>query len=606
MQALKALIARPEIAQRTADAKAVQLLWDVCNIPDFRGISRGEHADLLGKIFEFLHETHRVPDDWLARQVKRIDRTEGDIDALSKRLAYIRTWTYVSQRTGWVDDESHWRGATRAVEDRLSDALHAGLTQRFVDRRTSVLLRRLKQRESLVAEVNDQGEVSVEGQVLGRIEGFRFRMDPSATADEVKTLQSAAMTALRPEFHLRADRMYNAPDTEFDLTEQGGLMWGEMAVGKLVKGSEPLKPVAEAFVDDDAGAEVVQKVQRRLQHFIDRRVAAQFEPLLAMSRDEGVTGLARGVAFRLLENFGIVQRAEIADDIKALDQDARGLLRKHGVRFGQFTIFLPLLLKPAPTRLRVVLWGLVKDLDTFPDSPPPGLVTVPVVEGAPEGHATMTGYREAGTRAIRVDMLERLADMLRTENSRAGFEANPDMLSISGLTLEQFADLMGGLGYKGEKSERPKVKPAPAAPKADDTAVVDSPAEAPVAAEEAPAERAAAGDASEAASEALAGKTDAAPAEMEVYYTFTWAPKGRGNSRARRTEGEDVKRSDGPKGRRGGGKSAPGKHRGQGKGGNRPARDDKPKTYSARPDKPEKKVDPDNPFAVLAALKDKS
>lgn len=635
VQVLKTLMARPEIAQRLGDARAVKLLWDVCNIPDFRGISHGEHAELLGKIFEFLHETHRVPDDWLARQVKRIDRPEGDIDTLSKRLAYIRTWTYVAQRTGWVDDESHWRGATRAVEDRLSDALHNALTLRFVDRRTSVLLRRLKQRESLVAEVNETGEVSVEGQVLGRIEGFRFRMDETATADEAKTLQSAAMAALRPEFHLRADRMYNAPDTEFDLTEQGGLMWGDMAVGKLVKGAEALKPVAEAFVDADAGAEVVQKVQRRLQHFIDRRIAAQYEPLLAMSRDEAVTGLARGVAFQLLEGFGIVPRTEIADDIKALDQEARGLLRKHGVRFGQYTIFLPLLLKPAPTRLRVVLWGLSQDFDTFPDSPPPGLVTIPSVEGAPAGHATMIGYREAGTRAIRVDMLERLADMLRGENSRAGFEANPDMLSISGLTLEQFSDLMGGLGYKGERAERPKVKAVPAeAPKeaaAPETsaapegthevepAATEAPetmdedlvnlvhAEVPTGLEEAESPEAPV----EAAPEAPAEETPATdtPVEMEVYYTFTWAPRGRGNARPRRPEGEQAKGGERSGGKRPAGKSAPGKHRGQGKGGNRPAsagkRDDKPKTYSARPEK-SSKIDPDNPFAILAALKDKS
>ncbi|ABD56228.1 helicase-related protein [Jannaschia sp. CCS1] len=640
VQALKALIARPEVAARLGDARAVKLLWDVCNIPDFRGISHAEHADLLGRIFEFLHEHRRVPDDWLARQVKRIDRPEGDIDTLSKRLAYIRTWTYVAQRTGWVDDESHWRGATRAVEDRLSDALHQALTLRFVDRRTSVLLRRLKQRESLVAEVNENGEVSVEGQVLGRIEGFRFRMDESATADEAKTLQSAAMAALRPEFHLRADRMYNAPDTEFDLTEQGGLMWGDMAVGKLVKGPEALKPLAEAFVDADAGAEVVQKVQRRLQHFIDRRIAAQFEPLLAMSRDEAVTGLARGVAFQLLEGFGIVPRGEIADDIKALDQDARGLLRKHGVRFGQYTIFLPLLLKPAPTRLRLVLWGLAQDFDTFPDSPPPGLVTIPTEEGAPAGHATMAGYREAGTRAIRVDMLERLADMLRGENSRSGFEASPDMLSISGLTLEQFADLMGGLGYKGEKAERPKVKAAKVAEaaKAEEEAKPEEAAPAEEAsAEEAPAEGALAEPApAEGASEAPAPEAPAevtpeadaeappseppapeGPAEMEVYYTFTWAPRGRGSARPRRqdgaqggarADGEHGKRSD-KGGRRPSGKGAPGKHRGQGKGGNRPQtsdkRDTKPKTYSSRPET-SKKVDPDNPFAVLAALKDKS
>ncbi len=614
VQALKALVARPEIAARLGDARAVRLLWDVCNIPDFRGISHTEHADLLGRIFEFLHETRRVPDDWLARQVKRIDRVQGDIDTLSKRLAYIRTWTYVAQRKGWVDDESHWRGATRAVEDRLSDALHTALTQRFVDRRTSVLLRRLKQRESLVAEVNDQGEVTVEGQVLGRIEGFRFRMDETASPDEAKTLQQAAMAVLRPEFHLRADRMYNAPDTEFDLTEQGGLMWGDQALGKLARGDDPMKPVAEAFVDEEAaGSEVVQKVQRRLQHFIDRRIAAQFEPLLAMSRDEAITGLSRGVAFRLLENFGIVPRGEIADDIKSLDQDARALLRKHGVRFGQYTIFLPLLLKPAPTRLRLVLWGLWQGLDDFPDSPPPGLVTIPTIESAPDGHATMAGYRISGARSIRIDMLERLADLLRGEDSRGGFEANPDMLSISGLTLEQFADLMGGLGYKAEPGERVKVKAAPESKKADATPTEQASTEAPAEAADAPEEAQSAEDgAAEAPAEAptedvAAEETllEVAP-EMETFYTFTWAPRGRGTQRPRRAEGGQGKgREDGGQRRDGPPKGKRGKPQGNPKGGKRPPRDDKPKTYSSKPER-SGKVDPDNPFAVLAALKDKS
>jgi ATP-dependent RNA helicase SUPV3L1/SUV3 len=636
LAALKTISTRPDVAQRLHSAKDVRLLWDVCRIPDFRGISPGEHAELLGRIFDFLHDLGRVPDDWMARQVKRIDRSDGDIDTLSKRLAYIRTWTYVAQRSGWLDDETHWREATRAVEDRLSDALHGALTQRFVDRRTSVLLRRLKQKESLVAEVNDKGEVTVEGQVLGRIEGFRFRQDATTSPDEAKTLGQAAMAALRPEFHLRADRFYNAPDPEFDLTEQGGLMWGDQAVGKLVAGPEPLKPVAEAFVDEEAGPEVIQKVQRRLQHFIDRKIAAAFEPLLAMSRDETISGLARGVAFRMLENFGIVPRAEIADDIKALDQDSRGMLRKHGVRFGQFTIFMPLLLKPAPTRLRLVLWGLSKGLDVFPESPPPGLVTIPHETDMPEGYYAMSGYRPAASRAIRIDMLERLADMLRGQDTRGGFEATADMLSITGLTLEQFADLMGGLGYKGERGERVKVKAAPApepaattAPEqideslaasvptgleAADTIDPSSPTEVPG---DQPAEAPAEAPASvpdDTPSEAPPatpdevpqdGAVEAAP-EMEVFYTFTWAPKrrqGGGGDRGRRTEGGKQANSKSDGGRPRGKKGQGGKPRGK---GGKPPRDDTPKTYSARPEKKDR-IDPDNPFAqALAGLKGKS
>ena len=590
LAALKALSQDASVMARASDVASVRLLWDVCQIPDFRGISRGEHAGLLLAIFEYLHQSGRVPDEYMHRQITRIDRVDGDIDTLSKRLAYIRTWTYVAQRKGWTDDETHWREATRAVEDRLSDALHGALTQRFVDRRTSVLARRLKQKESLVAEVSDTGDVSVEGEFVGRIEGFRFRMDKTGTPDEAKTLRQACAQALAPQFHLRADRFYNAPDTEMDFTEQGGLMWGTAAVGKLVSGSDPLKPVAEAFVDEEAGPDVAAKVQRRLQHFIDRKVAAGFEPLLALKNDEALTGLAKGFAFRMVENFGIIPRGEVAEEVKALDQEARGALRKHGIRFGQFTIFQQLLLKPAPTRLRLVLWGLSKGLQEFPESPPPGVVTVTAAKGVPPGYFAMAGYRAAGERAIRIDMLERLADMLRDKDSRGGFEANPDMLSITGMTLEQFANLMEGLGYKAERGEREKVKPEPSVVPVDAVVDAETPAEAqevaPVetqdAASDAPAEEAAAPEVA-AVVEAEAGEGP----EMEVFYTFTWA--GRGQKRGQQGGGQ--RRENGE---RKGGKP---KGRGPKKGGGERS---KPQTFEARPKK-EKQIDPDNPFAAALA-----
>ncbi|CUH48094.1 helicase-related protein [Ruegeria atlantica] len=606
LNALKSLSQDAEVIARASDGPSVRLLWDVCRIPDFRGISHAEHASLLEVIYGHLHERGAIPDEFMARQIRRIDKTDGDIDALSKRLAYIRTWTYVAQRNGWVRDESHWRAETRIVEDRLSDALHDRLTQRFVDRRTSVLLRRLKQKEALLAEVNDKGEVTVEGEFVGRLEGFRFTPDKSAQGTEAKALKSASLQALAPQFHLRADRFYNAPDTEIDFTDQGGLMWGEYAVGKLVAGAEPLKPMVEVFVDEAAGPDVEQKVQRRLQHFIDRKVAALFEPLLNLSRDEELSGLAKGFAFRMVEGLGVLPRAGVAQEVKDLDQDARGALRKHGIRFGQFTIFMPLLLKPAPTRLRLVLWALAGGLQEFPDAPPPGLVTVPVAKGAPEGYDTMCGYRNAGERSIRIDMLERLADMLRAEDSRGGFEAKPDMLSITGMTLEQFADLMQGLGYKAERGEREKVKAAPVEaekpatdvteqPAAEETPAPEAEAEEVVATAEAPAETT---ESTEAVAEAPASEPASDETEVEVFYTFTWGRQRPANRAPRREQ----RQGQGPGKGKPRGKPQDGRGKPQGKKGGKPQGG---KTFSSRPPKKEKEIDPDNPFAAaLMGLKD--
>ena len=580
--ALKTLVEDVEVQARASDGASVTLLWDVCRIPDFRGISGREHADLLSVIYNYLHEKGQIPQVWLARQINRIDNTQGDIDALSKRLAYIRTWTYVAQRKDWVDDHSHWRDATRAVEDRLSDALHIALTQRFVDRRTSILMRRLKQKESLVADVNKDGEVTVEEQFVGRLEGFRFQQDVSGSPDEAKTLRSASLQALTPEFHLRADRMYNAPDTEFDFTEQGGLMWGTSAVGKLIPGPDALKPHVQAFVDVEAGPEVTEKVTRRLQHFIDRKVSTLFEPLLNMQRDETLTGMARGFAFQMIEGLGLLDRADVGEDVKSLDQESRSALRKHGIRFGQFTVFMPLLLKPAPTRLRLLLWSLASGLQEFPEAPPPGLVTVPTDDKAPEGYHLKSGYRAAGERALRVDMAERLADMLRTQDTRGGFEATADMLSITGMTLEQFANLMQGLGYRAEKAERVKVKAMPVVDKAE--AVAPEADAGDATADEAPV--------AEAVSEVTPEITSVdeadpeQPVEMEVFYTFAWG--------ARRPEriADAPRKNAKPRGKPQNDKGA------KGKGGKGPRRDTKAETFRARPPKHEKPIDPDNPFAA--------
>ncbi len=621
LSALKSHAADPTVRDRIRGPGEVRLLWNVCQIPDFRNVGPAEHAALLSKIFGFLSDRDgRISADYLAGQVNSIDKTTGDIDTISKRLAFIRTWTYIAQRESWTEDSLYWREETRRVEDRLSDALHGALTERFVDRRTSVLLRRLKQRESLVAEVTKDGEVRVDDQFVGRLEGFRFRLDPKASGDEAKTLRSAGLAALKPEFSLRADRMYNAPDSEFDLTEQGGLMWGTDAVGKLTKGPDVLSPSVEVFVDDEAGSDIAEKVQRRLAHWLTRRIDMLFEPLLAIKKDETLTGLAKGVGFQIVEALGVIQRQSIANDVKALDQDARGLLRKHGIRFGQFTIFQTALLKPAPTRLRLVLGSLFDGLGEFPEAPPPGLVTVVADPNMTADYYTKAGYKLAGSRAIRIDMLERLADLIRSEDTRAGFEATPDMLSLTGLSHEQFSELMVGMGYHSEAAQREKVKasPDPSAETPKDPAGPSKPDEADAVAKETPAVESLADQAEEKAAPPEPAETSEAEAngpvetstvdtagesaktaeiaetesksgdgetpEIETFYTFTWKNK----PRARKPQGDGK-----PTGKRTGGKPK--------RGPKKPAG---PQRFQSAPKKT-KEIDPDNPFAALAALKEK-
>eukprot|EP00439_Symbiodinium_sp_Y106_P087740 s1_g276.t1 len=450
-----------ETAAMASGPAAIGLLWDVAQIPDFRKTLASEHASLLARIYAGLMSVEgRLSETWLDTQIKRHERTDGDIDTLSNRIAHMRTWTYVTNRAGWLDNSTHWQERTRAVEDRLSDALHERLTQRFVDRRTSVLMKRLREREELMASVNQEGDVLVEGEFVGKLQGFVFVPDERATGVHGKALRAASDKALAGEILARAEKFARAPASEITLADHGRFIWEGHAVGRLVAGDAPLTPRVELLASEQLSGPDREKAQERLESWIKVHIAKVLEPLISLSTGEELTGLARGVAFQLVENLGAINRERIADDVKALDQDARGQLRKKGVRFGAYSIFMPILLKPAAANLILTLWTLSRPLEDkdanpfegLPQAPAPGLTSMTVPEGAPAAFYEAIGFRVSGPRAVRRDMLERLADVIRPIISerryKGGFVIDPDMMSLMGCSAEEMAGILKGLGYR--------------------------------------------------------------------------------------------------------------------------------------------------------------
>ncbi len=353
------IVSADEAVRRLAGTQdAVERLWETCQTPDYRKVSATMHAELVGTLYRFLMEKGRIPADWFARQVEQLDRTEGDIDTLSNRIAQIRTWTFAANRPDWLADPEHWQGVTRQVEDRLSDALHERLAARFVDRRTSVLMRRLRENAMLEAEVGATGDVLVEGQHVGTLSGFRFLPDARASGPEARALNAAAQKALASEIEARAARITLAADGDFVLAQDGILRWKGEPVAKLAEGEKVLEPRLRVIADDSLAAAAREQVEQRLTLWIRAHVAKYLGPLLALEAAPELTGLARGVAFQLAEALGVLDRGKVGEDIKQLDQEARGALRKHGVRFGAYHVYLPLLLKPAPRALATQLWAL--------------------------------------------------------------------------------------------------------------------------------------------------------------------------------------------------------------------------------------------------------
>lgn len=503
---LEALARDPAIRRLASGANAVERLWEACQLPDYRKVSPASHSDLVSTVYDDLMRHGRLSTDWFAKQVALADRTEGDIDTLSGRIAQVRTWTFAANRPDWLDDPDHWRGVTRRVEDRLSDALHERLAHRFVDRRTSVLMRRLRENAMLETEITKTGDVIVEGHVIGHLLGFQFAADASAGGPEAKALRATAQKALSGEIEARAAKLAEAADDAFVLSADGTLRWIGDPVAKLIPGEEVLTPRLKIIADEHLTGPARDAVQARLDLWLKAHIEKLLGPLLALGKAEDITGIGRGIAFQLVESLGVLERHKVAEEMKSLAQEARAVLRGHGVRFGAHHIYLPALLKPAPRALAAQLWALKhgglqqKGLDELPHLAASGRTSIPVDPEVQKGLYRAVGFRVAGERAVRVDILERLADLIRPALAwrpgapgekpagafdGSGFLATVAMTSLAGCAGEDFASILRSLGYRMERRPAPveaapaEATPGEAAPAAQ-SAASDTTAEVPV------------------------------------------------------------------------------------------------------------------------------
>ena len=471
-----------EVRAMATTRAAVERLWEVCQVPDYRKISPATHAELVMTLYGYLQREGAIPIDWFERQVALADRDDGDIDALSNRIAHIRTWTFAANRPDWLADPEHWQGVTRAVEDKLSDALHERLTARFVDRRTSVLMRRMRESGALETDISKTGDVVVEGHPIGRLDGFMFTPDSSAAGSEAKTLAGAAQKALAGEINLRASRVSKATDQQLVLASDGIVRWIGQPIGRLVAAEEVLKPRVQIIADEHLTGAPRDSVQARLDLWFKKHIETVLAPLFQLANAEDVTGLARGVAFQLNEALGVIERGKIADDVKSLDQPARASLRKYGVRFGAYHIYIPALLKPAPRALATRLYALKHDgtqaaaVDTIAQLAASGRTSIVADKEIPRELYRLAGFRVCGERAVRVDILERIADIIRPALAWRGNAAVPKpaaaadglgfvvttaMTSLAGCSGEEFSSVLRALGYRMEKRQKPPA-PAPA------------------------------------------------------------------------------------------------------------------------------------------------
>ena len=417
----------------------VRRFWEACSLPDFRQLGPDVHARFVARLWRDLRSGH-LGADYVAARIAELDRVQGDIHALQGRIAAIRSWAYICQRPDWVLARDEMAARARAVEARLSDALHGRLTERFVNRRTAILMKTLGTDPALLpVSLAQDGTLLVEDEPIGRIEGFRLTVDHTASHADRKMLLAAGEKALPRILAERAETLVASRLDEVSIAG-GSLHWEDHALARIEDGADPLHPrLVPARELDHLTAPVRERLLEALSQWLAGKLAplAPLARLAEAARDPAAGSQARALLLNLLAGHGFVARDKAG--IEHLPKEMRPFLRRLGVTFGALDVFAPALLKPAP---RALLHALGRDPRPLHDT------MQPVIEAPRRMPA---GYRPAGKQAVRVDVGEKIlraAHKARAEADARRFRLDPALAISTGLTLDSWHRLLGAAGFR--------------------------------------------------------------------------------------------------------------------------------------------------------------
>ncbi len=463
LQVLKRLAEDPEVRDKAFLPRYIKCLWEVCSVPDFRKTGADHHARLVQRLFRYRVEGRQhIPVDWFAAELARLDSADGDIDALQGKIAGVRTWAYVAHRADWLADPAHWAARTEALEEKLSDALHRKLTERFVDRRTAVLMRAIGADPALLdVEVSDDGIVAVEDEPIGRLDGFRFSVDPTARTGDRKRLLAAAERRLPKERARRAAALVASEDREFSL-DGIALHWRGVEVARLTPGRVLHKP--RIAPDAALGALTPQDreaVCARIERWLDETLRRHLGPVFAMARtgsDLFTPPRVRALLAPLAAQGGIIARDQVEPQLADLDPEDRRILRKAGLSVGTLDIYDSRLLKPEPLRWIATLQA-VRTRSLPAQMPPPG-ATVATLPGP------IPGFRAFGPTRVRIDLIERIARALHDgRKTRTAFTPDSALATSFGIDGKTFELVLRASGFQSDGKGGWKWRSRPRTPK---------------------------------------------------------------------------------------------------------------------------------------------
>ncbi len=450
---LKYLINNQNEIKIKDEERELRLLWDCCQIPDFVKKSYGKHLEIVKKVFYFLSTKQTIPSSYLKDQLKLLDKVEGNVDSISNRIANVRIWSYVANKSNWLENNDYWIERTKYLEDKLSDRLHEELTKTFIDKRASVLAKGLKQDISFKTEIIENKKVKINDLFIGNLNGLKLELDFKVDAldTDIKSLKKAARQTVMPEILKRVDQIINTQLIE--IRKDSKIYWNDYPIAKLQKGKDYLTPEIDLIIDDMIEIKHKNKLKIFLDHWMKNKIENELESLIKLKNIKDNNNEIRALSYNLYENNGVVKREEVKLILEKLGQNERKILRSAGVKFGRYHIFLYKLFKPSSVSLRVLLWK--NYFQKFFDLDPPifGLNFLEKKPNTNKEFMLLCGFENFNKFYVRIDILERLFIIIFNSNKDRIKSTNeikliPEMLNLLGCNKENFKELLKYMNYK--------------------------------------------------------------------------------------------------------------------------------------------------------------
>ena len=439
------------------NSNILKIIWECCQIPDFVKKTYGQHIEVVKKVFKFLTgKTKKIPNQYMKEQLSVLDKLDGNVDSLSNRIANVRTWSYVSNKSNWVENQDYWIERTKNLEDKLSDRLHEELTKKFIDKRASVLAKGLKQDISFDTQIINEEKVMINKQYIGRLKGLKLELDfkTDALDTDIKSLKKAARQNVSPEI---IKRIYQIIDNGLiELKDDFKIYWKNYPIAKLISGSDYLNPNIYLIVDEMIENDEKLKLNTYLQKWIDEKIKIELKSLVDLKNIKETNSELRALSYHLYENNGVVKREKVSEYLDKLNQEERKKLRTIGVKFGRYHIFLFKLFKPNAVSLRILLWKSFneKNLNLLP--PTFGLNFLEEKDKFNKDFMLLCGFEKFDRFFVRIDILERLFILILNSNKNKNNETKliPEMLNLLGSNKENFIKLLQHMGYKTYKKDK--------------------------------------------------------------------------------------------------------------------------------------------------------